>query len=71
MKDYYSVQELAEQLNVTTRSIRNYLQEGKLHGTKAGGKWRFTEQDLYDFYMASKRPTKTKKTSRFLKLLSH
>mgnify|MGYP000567019879 FL=1 len=49
MKDYYSVQELAEQLNVTTRSIRNYLQEGKLHGTKAGGKWRFTEQDLYDF----------------------
>ncbi|MFS0987808.1 helix-turn-helix domain-containing protein [Enterococcus durans] len=49
MKDYYSVQELAEHLSVTTRSIRNYLQEGKLHGTKAGGKWRFTEQDLYDF----------------------
>ena len=55
MKIIIPVQELAEQLNVTTRSIRNYLQEGKLHGTKAGGKWRFTEQDLYDFFIWRRR----------------
>lgn len=45
---FFGAGKLAEQLSVTTRSIRNYLQEGKLHGTNAGGKWRFTEQDLYD-----------------------
>lgn len=49
LKGYYSVQELADQLGVTTRSIRNYLHEGKLKGTKVGGKWKFSEQDLFDF----------------------
>lgn len=54
MKGYYSVQELADQLGVTTRSIRNYLHEGKLKGTKVGGKWKFSEQDLFNFLYGDK-----------------
>lgn len=54
MKGYYSVQELADQLGVTTRSIRNYLHEGKLKGTKVGGKWKFSEQNLFDFLYGDK-----------------
>ncbi|OJG80873.1 excisionase family DNA binding domain-containing protein [Enterococcus ratti] len=54
LKGYYSVQELAEQLGVTTRSIRNYLREGKLKGTKVGGKWKFSEQNLFDFLYGGK-----------------
>lgn len=49
MKDFYSVNELAEQLGVTTRSIRNYLHEGKLKGTKVGGQWKFSERNLFEF----------------------
>ena len=45
-----TVEQLAEELNVTTRTIRNYLKEGKLTGTKVGGQWRFTEQNIYDFF---------------------
>ena len=54
MKGYYSVQELADQLGVTTRSIRNYLHEGKLKGTKVGGEWKFSEQNLFDFLYGDK-----------------
>ncbi|MBO1300443.1 MULTISPECIES: helix-turn-helix domain-containing protein [Enterococcus] len=53
MGPYYSVNQLAELLGVTTRSVRNYLREGKLHGTKVGGKWRFSEEDLSDFLQFS------------------
>ncbi|MGM9904464.1 hypothetical protein A5844_000505 [Enterococcus sp. 10A9_DIV0425] len=49
MNNYYSVNELAEKIGVTTRSIRNYLREGKLKGRKIGGKWKFSEQDLAEF----------------------
>ncbi|MDB1590668.1 helix-turn-helix domain-containing protein, partial [Enterococcus faecalis] len=44
-----SVEQLAQELNVTTRTIRNYLKEGKIKGTKIGGQWRFSERDIYDF----------------------
>lgn len=55
MKDFYSVNELAEQLGVTTRSIRNYLHEGKLKGTKVGGQWKFSERNLLNFFTEIKQ----------------
>lgn len=45
----YSVEEVANELQVTTRTIRNYLKEGRLQGTKVGGQWRFSKEDLYAF----------------------
>lgn len=45
----FSVEQVASELNVTTRTIRNYLKEGKLQGTKVGGQWRFSEKDIYAF----------------------
>lgn len=53
MKNYYSVNELAEILGVTTRSVRNYLREGKLQGVKVGGKWKFSEENLSEFLQFS------------------
>ena len=55
LKDFYSVNELAEQLGVTTRSIRNYLHEGKLKGTKVGGQWKFSERNLLNFFTEIKQ----------------
>lgn len=43
----YSVEEVAQELQVTTRTIRNYLRDGRLQGTKIGGQWRFSKEDLY------------------------
>lgn len=55
----YSVEELANELNVTTRTIRNYLRDGKLKGTKVGGQWRFTKENLVEF-MGSDQLSDTK-----------
>ncbi|WP_165004852.1 MULTISPECIES: helix-turn-helix domain-containing protein [unclassified Enterococcus] len=66
MRDYYSVNELAKQLGVTTRSIRNYLHEGKLKGTKVGGQWKFSEQDLYEFLYGSQEKPMSRSENLFM-----
>ena len=68
MKDFYSVNELAEQLGVTTRSIRNYLHEGKLKGTKVGGQWKFSERNLFEFLYGDQAEEAAKEMQRFLYL---
>lgn len=45
----YTLQEVCELLNVSRRSITNYVNEGKLKGSKIGGRWMFTEKQLKDF----------------------
>lgn len=49
MKEMLTIAEVAEELGVTTRTIRNYLAEGKLTGKKIGGQWKFHKSDIYDF----------------------
>ena len=45
----YSVPEVAQMLNVTTVSIRNYIKRGYLNGQKVMGRWVLTEEQLRDF----------------------
>lgn len=49
MSDFLTVTEIANELGVTTRTIRNYISEGKLKGSKVGGQWRFLKSELYKF----------------------
>ncbi len=49
MKDYYSVARTCGTAECDNAFYSKLFTRRKLHGTKAGGKWRFTEQDLYDF----------------------
>ena len=46
----YSVPELADMLNVTTVSIRNYIKRGYLKGQKMTGRWFVSEVDVKDFF---------------------
>ncbi|CAM4381234.1 helix-turn-helix domain-containing protein [Saccharibacillus endophyticus] len=46
MKTYWTIEEVAQELGVTTRTIRNYLKSGELSGTKIGGQWRFTVENI-------------------------
>lgn len=48
-KEYYTSDEVAKLLGVTKRSIRNYIKEGKITGTKYGGRWNFTKEDIEDY----------------------
>ena len=42
----YSVEEVAQKLNVTPASIRNYIMQGHLKGMKIMGRWLIIEYDL-------------------------
>ena len=42
----YSLSDIAKITKLTDRTIRNYLANGTLKGTKIGGQWRFTQNDV-------------------------
>ncbi len=45
----YTLVEVAEMLQVTRRTLYNYLKDGRLKGNKVVGKWIITEEQLKDF----------------------
>ena len=55
----YTIEELVEVLQVTRRTIYNYLKDGKLKAVKMGKYWRVTEKQLEEFLS----PTNEKKES--------
>ena len=57
MEKLHTVEDIAQMLSLTTRTIRNYIKDGILKGRKIGGQWRFTEEDL-KMFMDSEAVTK-------------
>lgn len=45
----YSIEELVEMLQVTRRTIYNYIRSGSLKAVKMGKYWRVTEKQLEEF----------------------
>lgn len=63
---FLTPEQVAEKLQVTTRSVYNWLRSGKLKGLRAGGSWRVTEDDLMAFLTGTapepeKKPARSKK----------
>lgn len=60
----YTLGDVSEMTSLTTRTLRNHLKDGTLKGSKLGGQWRFTEEDLnnylYGINTASKEVTQEK-----------
>lgn len=44
-----TVQEVAERLRLSTRTVRLWLQTGRLKGLRVGGRWRVRDSDLMEF----------------------
>lgn len=49
MSEYYNLNQLAMFTSLTTRTLRNYLNQGLLHGEKIDGVWSFTPEDVQAF----------------------
>lgn len=63
MKEYYTVEQIAELLTMHPKTIQKYIREGKLRATKVGKSWRVTGHDLSIFtestrLLEDKVPTK-------------
>lgn len=52
----FTVEELAERLDVQERTIREYLREGKLQGRKLAGRWYVTDEAIADYFRQAERP---------------
>lgn len=49
MKQLYTVDEVADFLRVSPRTIRRYIKDGKLNGFKVGQAWRFSDTEVARF----------------------
>lgn len=45
----YTLEEIAELLNVTRRTMYNYIKSGRLKAVKIGSIWRVSEDNLKKF----------------------
>lgn len=48
-KDYYTVDQISNMLNIHPKTIQRYIREGKLRASKIGKGWRVTGHDLSTF----------------------
>lgn len=46
MEKMYTIEDLAAFTGLTDRTLRNYLRDGRLAGTKEDGAWRFSPEDV-------------------------
>ena len=52
----FTVEELAERLDVQERTIREYLREGRLQGRKLAGRLYVTDEAIADYFRQVERP---------------
>lgn len=50
LEKLYTVEEIATMTSLTTRTIRNYIKDGRLKGRKIGGNWRFTKDEVIELF---------------------
>ena len=50
MENTYTLNDLAMMTGFTTRTLRNYLAQGFLHGEKENGVWQFTLKEVDAFF---------------------
>src|SRR6056297_521017 len=48
-KEYYTVQQIAQLLDLHEKTIQRYIREGKIKAQKMGKSWRVTKENLDEF----------------------
>ena len=61
-KDFYTLRDIAEQMQIKERTVRRFVSCGELKASKVGGKWIVTAEKLKAFVDASTdtKPSKKK-----------
>jgi hypothetical protein len=50
----YDLKEIMNMISIPERTIRRHLKEGLLLGTKVGGVWKFSDEDVVNYLGTSK-----------------
>ena len=66
----YNLKDVMEMLKIPERTIRRHLKEGALKGTKIGGVWKFTQEDLKN-YLKSNSVQKQIRDEGFREIISY
>lgn len=54
VKDYYTVEQVSDMLDIHPKTIQRYIREGKLRAAKIGKSWRIAGHDLSVFMESSR-----------------
>lgn len=57
-KKSYRTLEIAEMMQVTEETVREFIRNGRLGAYKAGKEWRVTDIDLYNFVEKNRNEVK-------------
>ncbi|MFC7563955.1 helix-turn-helix domain-containing protein [Actinomadura namibiensis] len=60
-QQYYSVEQVAELLDLHVRTVRGYVRDGKLRATRIGKQYRIAREDLEEFTGAPRRPRRRRR----------
>ena len=69
-KDYYTVDQISEMLDIHPKTIQRYIREGKLHATKIGKSWRVTGHDLSIFVQSNGNETTQREKQQERKVIA-
>lgn len=53
----YTIDEVAEYLRVTRRTIYRYIEQGKLPAYKVGDSWRFSDEAIAEYLKNNRKST--------------
>ena len=48
--ELYTIQELANKIHLSDRSIRNYIHDGKLKARKVGQRWYISTEAIREYF---------------------
>lgn len=54
-KKLYRTEDIVALLGITRRTLYNYMEQGKIHATKIGKYWYFTQESLNEFLKGDKQ----------------
>lgn len=63
--EFFSVTEVAKQLKVSKYTLRSWLRDGKIKGTKlVGDTWRVSDEDLKQFIEEGKKRANSRRVTQ-------
>ena len=65
MTQLYTLQETAEMLRISHRTMQRLIAGGEIGGCRVGGQWRFTERQIKDYLRSAEQERTSASDGRY------